>query len=71
VYGAFDGDAAVEKAAGVRINLWAGLGMLALGLGFLLWVRLRPLTVEEIVEAHEEDAEEERARKEMERAREG
>jgi hypothetical protein len=70
VYGAFDGDAAVEKAAGVRINLWAGLGMLALGLGFLLWVRLRPLTVEEIIEAHAEDVEEERAREALERERE-
>jgi hypothetical protein len=69
VYGAFDGDAAVAKAAGVRINLWAGLGMLALGLVFLLWVKLRPLTVEEIVEAHVEDVEEERAREAMEQER--
>jgi hypothetical protein len=32
-------------------------------------VRLRPLTVEEIVEAHAEDVEEERAREAMEQAR--
>ncbi|MFF8832580.1 hypothetical protein [Streptomyces sp. NPDC015131] len=35
-------DADLRKAAGVNINLWTGLGMLALGLFFLLWLRLRP-----------------------------
>lgn len=35
--------AALDKAQGVNINLWTGLGMLVLGLGFLLWLRLRPL----------------------------
>ena len=59
VYGIFDSQADVDKAAGVRINLWTGLGMLALGLSFLLWMRLRPLTTEEIVEAQKEDPEEE------------
>ncbi|MGI5147852.1 hypothetical protein ACQEVC_15990 [Plantactinospora sp. CA-294935] len=41
--GVFDGASAVEKAQGIRINLWAGLAMLALGLGFLLWQWLRPI----------------------------
>ncbi|MBF9131008.1 hypothetical protein I0C86_18880 [Plantactinospora sp. S1510] len=41
--GLFDGSAAIEKAEGIRINLWAGLAMLALGLGFLLWQWLRPV----------------------------
>jgi protein-S-isoprenylcysteine O-methyltransferase Ste14 len=41
--GLFDGPAAVEKAQGIRINLWAGLGMLTLGLAFLLWQWLRPV----------------------------
>jgi hypothetical protein len=59
VYGIFDSQADVQKAAGVRINLWTGLGMLALGLAFLAWVKLRPLTTEEIVEAQHEDPEEE------------
>ena len=59
VYGIFDSQADVDKAAGVRINLWTGLGMLALGLAFLLWVKLRPLTTEEIIEAQKEDPEEE------------
>ncbi|MFD9125074.1 hypothetical protein [Kitasatospora sp. NPDC059571] len=40
--GTFDGPAAIAKAQGVRINLWTGLGMLALGAAFLLWLRLSP-----------------------------
>ncbi|HEY2172497.1 MAG TPA: hypothetical protein VGH85_01665 [Mycobacteriales bacterium] len=43
IVGALDSAAEVDKAAGVRINLWMGLGMLLLGLLFLLWVWLRPL----------------------------
>ncbi|HEY5978696.1 MAG TPA: hypothetical protein VIT41_03590 [Microlunatus sp.] len=33
----------IAKAAGININLWLGLGMLALGLLFLLWARLAPV----------------------------
>jgi hypothetical protein len=55
IYGIFDGAAAVERAAGVRINLWTGLALLAMGLGFLLWAKLRPLTTREIVEATAEE----------------
>jgi hypothetical protein len=40
--GLFDSPDEIAKAEGVRINLWAGLGMLALGLLFLLWQWLRP-----------------------------
>jgi hypothetical protein len=36
-------DADRAKAQGVNINLWTGLGMLALGILFLIWLRLRPL----------------------------
>lgn len=36
-------EAALAKASGININLWLGLGMLALGVFFLLWWRLRPL----------------------------
>ncbi|MCX4409282.1 MULTISPECIES: hypothetical protein [unclassified Streptomyces] len=36
-------DAELAKAQGVNINLWTGLGMLALGIFFLLWLWLRPL----------------------------
>jgi hypothetical protein len=35
-------DAALRKAQGVNINLWTGLGMLLLGLFFLVWLKLRP-----------------------------
>jgi hypothetical protein len=37
-------DAAIDKAEGVNINLWTGLGMLALGVFFLVWLWLRPLS---------------------------
>jgi hypothetical protein len=40
--GLFDSSQEIDKAQGVRINLWAGLGMLALGALFLLWQWLRP-----------------------------
>jgi hypothetical protein len=40
--GLFDSTAEINKAQGVRINLWAGLGMLLLGLLFLLWQWLNP-----------------------------
>ena len=43
VYGFFTSDAERAKAAGININLWLGIGMLVLGLLFLLWVRLAPL----------------------------
>jgi len=39
-------DSARRKAAGININLWLGLGMLVVGLLFLLWRRLSPLRVE-------------------------
>jgi hypothetical protein len=35
-------NAAIDKAEGVNINLWTGLGMLLLGLFFLAWLKLRP-----------------------------
>jgi hypothetical protein len=40
--GIFDGSSEIDKAQGVRINLWMGLAMLALGLLMLLWLRLNP-----------------------------
>jgi hypothetical protein len=42
ILGIFDSQAEIDKAAGVRINLWIGLGMLALGLLFLAWQWWRP-----------------------------
>ncbi|MFF6995626.1 hypothetical protein ACFY93_11780 [Streptomyces sp. NPDC008313] len=35
-------DADLDKAEGIDINLWTGLAMLALGLFFLVWLKLRP-----------------------------
>src|SRR5919199_5139630 len=43
IVGITDSSSEVAKAAGVRINLWAGLGMLALGILFLVWGFTRPL----------------------------
>lgn len=40
--GIFDSKAELDKAQGVRINLWMGLGMLALGVLMLVWLRLNP-----------------------------
>jgi hypothetical protein len=43
IAGLTDGEAAIHKAAGVHVNLWAGLGMLILGILFLIWAFTRPL----------------------------
>ncbi|SHN46811.1 hypothetical protein [Cryptosporangium aurantiacum] len=43
VLGIFDTDAEVQKADGIRINLWTGIGMLILGALFGLWSWWRPL----------------------------
>ncbi|WP_433295341.1 hypothetical protein ACQP2F_35535 [Actinoplanes sp. CA-030573] len=40
--GIFDSSAEIDKAQGVRINLWSGLIMLAFGLLMLLWLKLSP-----------------------------
>jgi hypothetical protein len=42
VSGFFTSDKERAKAAGININLWLGLGMLVLGLLFLLWRALNP-----------------------------
>lgn len=42
IVGITDDQAAIDKAEGVNINLWTGLGMLLLGLFFLAWLKLRP-----------------------------
>jgi hypothetical protein len=35
-------DADLKKAQGININLWTGIGMLLLGIAFLVWLRLSP-----------------------------
>jgi hypothetical protein len=46
ILGLFDSDAEIDKAQGVNINLWGGLGMLVLGVLFLVWAFARPLSEE-------------------------
>jgi energy-converting hydrogenase Eha subunit G len=41
----FTSQAGLDKAAGVNINLWGGIVMLAVGIVFALWARLRPIVV--------------------------
>ena len=48
VMGLFASDDAKAKAAGININLWAGLVILAGGAIFLAWVVLRPLRAEDL-----------------------
>jgi hypothetical protein len=40
ITGITDGTQELDKASGIRINPWAGLGMLVTGLLFLLWMKL-------------------------------
>jgi hypothetical protein len=51
--GLFDSQSEIDKAEGVRINLWMGLAMLVLGLLMLLWLKLSPPEAPE--PAHEEE----------------
>ncbi len=45
VAGLFTSAADRQKASGININLWLGLGMLVLGLLFLLWRQVNPLRI--------------------------
>ena len=47
VLGLGESDASIDKSAGINVNLYAGLGMLVLGLLFVAWALLRPLGPEE------------------------
>lgn len=38
-------DSQLAKSDNLNINLWAGLGMVAVAAGFFLWARLRPVIV--------------------------
>jgi hypothetical protein len=46
ILGLFESQEEIDKAAGVNINLWAGLGMLVVGLLFVVWALARPLSEE-------------------------
>ncbi len=51
IMGLFASGATRAKAAGININLWAGLVMLAGASVFLAWVALRPLRAEDVGDA--------------------
>ncbi|WP_055591403.1 hypothetical protein [Peterkaempfera griseoplana] len=59
VTGALDGSRALRKAQGLNLNLWTGIGMLAVAAVFLVWMRLRPLALAEPgpQQAHTPDSE--------------
>ncbi len=43
ITGLLDSKGAVAKAAGIRINLWTGIGLLVVGVFFLGWMKVLPL----------------------------
>lgn len=47
-------DTAEDKTGGVNANLWAGIALLVVGVGFVAWARVRPVVVPEHI--HREDA---------------
>src|SRR3954462_474675 len=46
ILGLTESDAEIDKAAGININLFAGLAMLIFGLAMLAWAFTRPLGTE-------------------------
>lgn len=44
-----------DKTGGVNANLWTGLALLAVGLGFFAWAKVRPVVVPPDVEAPDDD----------------
>jgi hypothetical protein len=49
------GDTAEEKTGGINANLWAGLVLLVVGIGFIAWARLRPVVVPDDFEAEHDE----------------
>jgi hypothetical protein len=47
-------DTQLAKSDNVNINLWAGLGMLVVGIGFFVWAKVRPVVVPAHIE-HDDD----------------
>lgn len=45
ILGLVEKQAEIDKAAGININLWGGIGMLLFTALFVLWARLRPIVV--------------------------
>jgi hypothetical protein len=55
ILGLTESQAEIDKAAGVNINLWTGLGMLVFGLLMITWALTRPLG-DELIEGEESAA---------------
>ena len=53
ILGMTDSDAEIRRAAGININLWAGLGMLVFGALMMAWALIRPLG-EQLSEAEQD-----------------
>ncbi len=51
----FTSDEEIAKAAGVNINLWAGIGMLVVAALFVTWALVRPLVVPAEPETESDD----------------
>lgn len=52
----FTSQTELQKAAGINVNLLAGIGMLAVGLAFGAWALLSPIRADEPAEAGTEQA---------------
>lgn len=46
-------DPDTDRTGGVSANLWAGLALLVVGIGFLAWARLKPLVVPDTIDTDE------------------
>jgi hypothetical protein len=46
VTGAIGSDEVKNKAAGINVNLWTGLGMLVVGILMIVWALTRPVAPE-------------------------
>ena len=49
------GDKELDKTGDVNANLWAGIGLLVVGVGFLAWARIKPIVVPEDVHTETAD----------------
>jgi hypothetical protein len=63
VMGVTDGKAELAKADGIRINLWIGLGLLAVAAAFALWVKLSPQHTDHHNQNHDRAPDSDRAHK--------
>src|SRR3954467_4933904 len=56
IVGVNDSRAEIDKAAGVHINLWTGIGMLVFGILMLVWAFGRPVVVDDTPTGEDRDA---------------